>query len=60
MTATTHVTLWCDNPDCQCWIDFGERSFYLTRQRAKETGWVFTRNADYCCKEHAPSRSHDD
>lgn len=53
MTATRHVTIWCDAGWCSKWTDHGERTITETRRLAKMEGWIFTGTADYCCAHHA-------
>ncbi len=40
MTATKHITIWCDFTDCVEWIDHGESTVEETRRLARLEGWV--------------------
>jgi hypothetical protein len=55
MTATRHVTLWCDVPGCPVWFDNGDPTTKGTRQIARREGWHHTdEGGDICPKKHNP------
>ncbi len=51
MTATKHITLWCDGTPrgqpCTEWADFGLPSVSATRTRARAIGWIARGKLDY-------------
>lgn len=56
MSATKHVTLWCDAEGCEEWIDHGQPTAEVTRALSKPLGWRRVREgmgwSDYC-PEHS-------
>lgn len=60
MTASKHVTLWCDDDVCMAWTDFGDRRVEETRRKARLHGWVRVDGKDFCCPEHATRQEKRD
>ena len=56
MSASRHVTLWCDFGDCAAWTDHGERDLRATRRLARAEGWLYRDGEDFCCASHAEGR----
>lgn len=52
MSASKHVTLWCDADWCNNWTDHGRSSITETRQLAQLEGWVRSKGKDFCCTAH--------
>ena len=56
MSATSHITLWCDGgpADAKCfyWADWGEPEIRETRAQARGAGWTYVlvrgRRRDLC------------
>ena len=60
MSASKHVTLWCDFAECNAWTDHGDREVRATRRMARSEGWVYRGGGDFCCLDHAEGRrTHD-
>jgi hypothetical protein len=60
VSATTHVTIWCDCDDCSRWTDHGRRTATETRRLARNLGWVRKSGQDFCCQEHSEGRLTSD
>jgi hypothetical protein len=39
MSASKHVTIWCDHVPCDGWHDAGEATVTHARDKAKADGW---------------------
>lgn len=48
MSASRHVTIWCDTDDCQQWTDHGQSRVADTRRLARAEGWTVKDGMDRC------------
>jgi hypothetical protein len=58
MSASTHITLWCDGgpADAKCfyWADWGESGIRETRAQARGAGWSYVLGADRVLRDLCP------
>lgn len=56
MTATKHITIWCDFNECVEWTDHGKPTAQETRILAKGEGWTRRRvgmSYEDLCENHS-------